>query len=238
MKRTIPIFVLCILLFCSPLAHAVKEPLRNGEDSARVVALQTRLAALGYFPYRATGSFGTLTQNAVMAFQRANSLPEDGEAGEETLSALFMADASALPFSPRITLTYTAPQGALALSGDAVPWDSVRRGLVAGEEILVTHAHYKTSCTLVLTSAEGGHAHLQPQLDADIQMLNQWLGDSNSFYKCAVVAKVPSWQGNIAAALQWNGVDRVCLYLHGSSSDVLALPDAEAEQLIASCTKQ
>ncbi|MCL2671998.1 MAG: peptidoglycan-binding protein [Clostridiales bacterium] len=239
MKRATPIFIL-ILLFCAlPLARAAKSPVRNGEDSARVAVVQARLSALGFFPYRPTGNFGTLTQNAVMGFQRAAGLWEDGEAGEETLSALFAADAPAPPFAPRVALTYSAPQGGVAVYGDAIPWAEVQKELKPGMEITVTHAHHGTSCTLVLIDM-GGHAHLTPNTDADAQTLNKWLGRTNSFYKCAVVAIIPRGQSSdrAAAALLWNGEGRVCLYFFGSSSDIFGLPDADAEQLIFSCTKR
>ena len=58
-------------------------------------------------------------------------------------------------------------------------------------------------------------------------MLSSWLGTTDSFYKCAVLLELDGqW---IAASIQWNGADRVCLYAKDSVSHVLGLRDAEHE---------
>jgi peptidoglycan hydrolase-like protein with peptidoglycan-binding domain len=53
-----------------------------------VVALQQRLAALGYNAGSADGNFGAGTQTAVMNFQKAKNLPPDGVVGPTTWAAL------------------------------------------------------------------------------------------------------------------------------------------------------
>lgn len=58
--------------------------LQHGED---VVALQERLNTLGFAAGRVDGRFGTTTERAVRAFQRAYGLPGDGSVGPETLRA-------------------------------------------------------------------------------------------------------------------------------------------------------
>lgn len=59
----------------------------TGED---VTALQLKLVEKGYLTAdQVTGTYLTSTENAVIAFQRANSLTVDGIAGEKTQHALF-----------------------------------------------------------------------------------------------------------------------------------------------------
>ena len=63
-------------------------------DSDAVATLQKRLMELGYFDYdEITTYYGTVTQSAVMLFQRAQGLPQTGIADADTQRALYSADA-------------------------------------------------------------------------------------------------------------------------------------------------
>lgn len=75
--------------------------LRQGIDSDGVLLAQERLKALGYYDTVVTGSFGSVTKNAVIAFQNNNGLDADGIIGSATWHKLFadsaVRDAAALP---------------------------------------------------------------------------------------------------------------------------------------------
>lgn len=75
--------------------------LKYGDKGDAVKALQTRLKELGYFNGTIGGNFGSITRDAVKAFQTAARLTNDGIAGEATLNALFADDA---PVKEDITL--------------------------------------------------------------------------------------------------------------------------------------
>ncbi len=86
----------------------------KGSDAVR--AVQKRLKELGYYKGSADGDFGPATEEAVIAFQKANGLTADGKVGEKTLSkmnaknAVSAAQANATPTpkktnTPRITNT-------------------------------------------------------------------------------------------------------------------------------------
>jgi peptidoglycan hydrolase-like protein with peptidoglycan-binding domain len=62
--------------------------LKRGAKGVKVTALQQRLAALGYWLGKADGSFGSLTQQAVYALQKAAGLGRDGVVGPKTQKAL------------------------------------------------------------------------------------------------------------------------------------------------------
>lgn len=62
--------------------------LRIGVVSDAVRELQNRLITLGYLSGSADGNFGTQTNLALIAFQKANGLKADGVAGQQTLSKL------------------------------------------------------------------------------------------------------------------------------------------------------
>lgn len=62
--------------------------LQRGAEGPEVAALQTRLAELGFFVPQADGRYGSVTAQAVMAFQKSAGLGRDGIAGPNTMAAL------------------------------------------------------------------------------------------------------------------------------------------------------
>ena len=62
--------------------------LRRGVEGPEVVALQARLSELGFFVPQADGRYGSVTAQAVMAFQKSAGLGRDGIAGPNTMAAL------------------------------------------------------------------------------------------------------------------------------------------------------
>ena len=75
----------------SPKPTATTKPrtsLVRGDSGPKVLALQKRLTELGYWLGTPDGSFGSLTQQAVWAFQKSAGLKRDGVVGPRTLKAL------------------------------------------------------------------------------------------------------------------------------------------------------
>jgi hypothetical protein len=64
------------------------EFLSVGSQDAQVTALQQRLAADGFYSGPVTGYFGTLTETAVKAFQKAHGIKQAGYVGPSTRAAL------------------------------------------------------------------------------------------------------------------------------------------------------
>jgi peptidoglycan hydrolase-like protein with peptidoglycan-binding domain len=62
--------------------------LERGNSGSQVSTLQRNLTIAGYYNGPVTGFYGSLTQDAVIRFQRANRLAPDGIAGSRTLAAL------------------------------------------------------------------------------------------------------------------------------------------------------
>lgn len=93
MKKRWGLFLLTIILiFCifpiSALATERYEILTIGDKDNYVQELQNKLKDLGYFSGKATAYFGTITQQAVIDYQRDNSLIVDGKAGPNTLKSI------------------------------------------------------------------------------------------------------------------------------------------------------
>ncbi len=63
--------------------------LKVGSSGTEVSTLQQKLKDTGYYTYKVTGYYGSITKNAVTSFQRANGLTVDGIAGPQTQSALY-----------------------------------------------------------------------------------------------------------------------------------------------------
>ena len=74
--------------------EAQKYMLKEGAEGRDVKMLQEQLVDLGYLSSKQVDSvYGEVTQAAVVAFQKRNSLTADGKAGEKTLEKLYSDDA-------------------------------------------------------------------------------------------------------------------------------------------------
>jgi hypothetical protein len=61
----------------------------NDQDPGQVVAqVQTALLRRGYNPGGVDGTYGPMTRNALLGYQRDNGLPDTGEIDEQTLASL------------------------------------------------------------------------------------------------------------------------------------------------------
>lgn len=72
----------------TPVSTPSDGLLQLGDAGAEVSDLQTRLQTLGYYDGPISGSFGSQTQSALMAFQQAQGLTVDGIAGPRVNAAL------------------------------------------------------------------------------------------------------------------------------------------------------
>jgi peptidoglycan hydrolase-like protein with peptidoglycan-binding domain len=59
-----------------------------GSKGAEVTELQKKLKTLGYYKGKADGGFGSATEAAVKAFQKAHKLPQVGTVGPKTRAIL------------------------------------------------------------------------------------------------------------------------------------------------------
>lgn len=66
----------------------VRDTLLSGMQGQDVKALQQKLNSLGYWNGAAGGTYGDLTSQAVMAYQKAAGIEADGAAGPQTTAAL------------------------------------------------------------------------------------------------------------------------------------------------------
>ncbi len=69
--------------------------LKVGSKGTEVSTLQQTLKDKGYYTYKVTGYYGSITKSAVTSFQKANGLSVDGIAGPQTQSTLYNGNSAA-----------------------------------------------------------------------------------------------------------------------------------------------
>jgi peptidoglycan hydrolase-like protein with peptidoglycan-binding domain len=94
---------------------AASGTIRLNDTGEQVSVLQRRLTELGYFSGPVTGTFGPLTQTAVISFQQATGLTADGIVGAGTADALRRAT---VPQTPAVRPPDPVPTANLLRKGD------------------------------------------------------------------------------------------------------------------------
>lgn len=234
------ILAVAILLGCSSaLADGLIVYRDTGET---VVRIQIRLRELGYFNYKPTGVFQSMTVNSTIAFQQAQtdgngkSIIADGTIGEQTMQILFSTSAvrARIPADVHIPIGQTSYSGRVE-PGALLAWSEVKKLLVVGRSYLVTDYNTGISFYMVFTGGEN-HAEMECPTVTDTSALKDAFGDEFNFSKRAVIVTIEGQ--TIAASLQGqpHGDDTIaannmaghcCLYFDGSTSNAGNLPDME-----------
>ncbi len=94
----------------SATATPASTTLKKGSTGSDVRTMQKRLKELGYLSGSADGDFGTATEEAVKAFQKANGLTVDGKAGTKTLQKLYSDSAVKASSSSSSSSSNTTPK--------------------------------------------------------------------------------------------------------------------------------
>ena len=105
----------------------------------------------------------------------------------------------------------------------------MKKELAEGETYTVINCATGESCQMVFQGGEN-HAHMTPAaFYTNALALKKWMGESNSYYKIAVVVEIGNRK--VAASLQYdNAVAHI--YFLGSTSQVLNMADVEHEALV------
>lgn len=167
--------------------------LKQGMKSASVTTMQKKLKDLGYFNANATGFYGSITKEAVIAFQKKNGLTADGVAGSATLSLLYSGVATGSGGS-----SSGSTSGAGKISGPAsssvklLHWfDSVKPSLKSGSSLLVFDPSTNYAWTLRVLSC-GRHCDAEPMTADDTAYMNSALGSKADWTPRVVYVKLPN----------------------------------------------
>lgn len=165
--------------------------LRIGTISDAVRDLQNRLIALGYLSGSADGNFGTKTNLALIAFQKANGLKADGVAGQQTLSKLNSASVVGLA-TPKPTTT--AKPSAPTVSSGTVSASQVRYANWYSEAKAKCRQYPNATVYDFTTGISwqvnmfslGAHADAEPLTAADTAAMNRAFGGKTTWTPKAV----------------------------------------------------
>ena len=232
MKRML-ILLLALLCLCVCAAALAEEKEREtvnlGSKGQLVVRIQQRLMDLGYYTYKPTGSYQAVTRRAALAYERAAGTGQDGRLTPEEQDELFSGGAVRAPYVASVPLSFTAQSSYFTVTGELWDWTEVKKELAAGESYTITNCATGESCHMVFQDGEN-HAHMTPaNAAADGQMLKKWMGESNSYYKIAVVVEIG--EKRVAASLQYDNTT-AHVYFQGSASHVLGMVDKEHDSLV------
>lgn len=188
-------------------ASASASLLKEGSSGTSVSQMQSALLNLGYYTGKVTGSFGSLTQEAVKAFQRANGLSADGVAGSSTLNKLYSGSAVAKSGSSTSNNTASNGNNNVTASGSTpsaasvknVNWfTSIRTKYKAGT--VVTIYDFRTGLSWKCRfMSNGNHADSEPLTSTDTNTMYQAFGKKTTWNPKAVWVTMPDGNTFIAS---------------------------------------
>lgn len=232
-KRTAVLTALVLAAALLPHAFAADRDIdlpSSGDRTEEITRVQNRLFDLGYYTYKPTGSFGSVTSRAIALFQGMIGEEQTGELTRAQWDILFSDAAPLRQFIATVPILFKGQGEYFSVTGEAIPWDTVKEQLVPGSAYTLINCATGDSCQVTFESGTGHGDFYIAESSVEKYHISQWLGTANSFYKIACVMKVG--EKNAACSVQWNGEQRLCVFFRGSSSHVGNLKDVEHESLI------
>ena len=210
-------------------------PMMVGGRGTTVGAVQDRLRALGYFRYKASGYFVSMTQQSILSFQKKNSLMQDGLIGEETLQALYSAgvqrNAIVEVKTPEEKPSTVRPRE----YGETTPWSEISPMSAANHQFLILDFSSQLYFNAVRVGGTN-HLEFEPANAEEGQKLLKIFGGQTSYEKRACIVQV----GDRYFAASFCGMPhgtatvadntlggQFCLYFTGSTAEGLPIQDAE-----------
>ena len=261
MKRTLTLLLIVLLVFgmgtfvnpslAEPTPSPELSPTPAGTSGSSsvvyqyksvgeaVVRIQIRMRDLGFFMYKPTGSFQSMTVDSAIEFQKkqtdsnGNPIYTDGAIGPQSLAILFSNRANRADIT--VDIPFGSTQSQLSVIGELVSWVNIKSQLVVGSVYTIVDCYTGTEFNMIFTGGEN-HAEMECVTAEGSGIYKELFGGEFNYSKRPVCIKLGSRL--IAASLQGepHGTDTVsnnaceghsCLYFEGSSSHVGSLPDVE-----------
>ena len=201
---------------------------REGDTGTMVEWIQESLKTLKYYSGTISGSYGSLTKEAVRHFQKDNGLSADGVAGPKTIAKIMQ----------KVSEKNAEGAGTAKYNGKiySVDWGTYRTKIVSGTYATVTDI--ETGRTFEVkhqNGARGNHADVEPRTKNDTRVLCSLYGvatgsdlkKNNCFQRRAVVltnSNGEQFVGSIYAiphgddTVSGNGFDgQFCIHFKGST---------------------
>ena len=200
----------------APEVIVLYPELKINDNNVDVLNLQSRLRDLGYYNYKVTGYFGSLTEYAVSLFQKYNGIKESGMVDGDTNLKLYSNDAVRMPMSgidssadrfgvtpsPTPTAKPTAKptskptnntvavnSNGTVKTGSYMEWSTVKGIFAKGDKAVVYDFNTGISWTVKRTGGSK-HADVEPVSSSDTALYKQALGKYYKNWKrqpCVVV---------------------------------------------------
>ncbi len=190
----------------TPEVIVLYPELKINDNNVDVLNLQSRLRDLGYYNYKVTGYFGSLTEYAVSLFQKYNGINESGMVDGDTNLLLYSNDAVRMPMSgidssadrfgvtpsptptPKPTAKPTSKptnntaavnSNGTVKTGSYMDWSQVKGIFAKGDKATVYDFNTGISWTVKRTGGSK-HADVEPVSSSDTALYKQALG---KYYK-------------------------------------------------------
>lgn len=236
MRHRLIICILAVIFLTAghSIADQPFEIIRQGSKGESVVRIQERLIDLGYYTYKTTGSYQTVTRSAIVQYQVESGLMSDGTIGMETYESLFKRSAVRAPFRATISLTYTMPTTSM-IRGTAQRWEIVKDNLIEGAPYTIRSTVTGETVSLFFSGGDNHAVFSMPPQNGNSnsqiwKTMQSWLGTTNSYYKYPVIIEIGDQ--NVAASIQWDANYSIHLFTTGSTSGIFNLPDPDHEAMI------
>lgn len=210
-------------------------PMTVGSRGSTVASIQERLRALGFFRYKASGYFVSMTKQAILSFQQKHSLEQDGMIGKQTLQAMYSASVQRASIVP-VGVPGKIPSSVRPREyGETTAWSDVNPLIQNGQQFLLIDFSSQIYFNAVRVGGTN-HLEFEPADAAQGQKLTSIFGGVTSYEKRACIVQVgdryfaASFCGmpHGAATVQGNDLGgQFCLYFTGSTAEELPLQDAE-----------
>ncbi len=176
--------------------------LSDGDSGDDVISLQLRLRDLGYYNYKITGDFGSVTGQAVRDFQEDNHLKQDGIVGGKTAQMLYANGATRSLYNRRIPTptptptpkptpkpTKNSPSSSSSKYGIMAEWSEVNRLAPRGSTFTVKD--YYTGITYTCYRM-GGHKHMdvEPKTKDDTAKMKKSMGGKWTWQRRPLLVKI------------------------------------------------
>lgn len=188
-------------IFASDAEKAITVPddsktyavLKEGMKSSAVTTMQKRLKELGYFNTDATGTFGSVTKTAVVAFQKKNGLTADGIAGSATLNRLYGANAIAASAGSSSAASGIGKiQGPSTSQVKLLHWFKEVKPALSSSSVVLVYDPVSGYGFKIKSLSRGNHFDSEPLTAEDTKYLNAAFGGVTTWTPKAVYVQLPS----------------------------------------------
>ena len=181
------------------------SPITAEADKNRIILLQKALIKMNYLTSLADGIYGSMTEKAVLVFQREHNLKADGIVGKQTLLAIETAvrsgDKHISPLDEADPLD--SRDGKMkAPSADTIQllhWYNDIRPNLNGHSKLLVYDPLSGLAWTVKVSSRGRHCDAEPLTIKDTQIMMKAFGNINSWGPKGVYVRLPDGRWTIGA---------------------------------------